>query len=363
MSNLDFGGRVNDSSLPFADGVELGGPGPTPEPTAEEVAAAVAARGYENSRAPNGRVLPLDLSRLDEDGLLRPGRRGAIYALGSGPADFHPEREPLILVHGIDGDPKNFQALVDRFKNDQERQLYVLCYDDNARRTSLNGGDMAEELRSLQRRLGPERDVTIVAHSMGGIVARRALNELSTGPGGGIDRFGDVRTIAVDTPWHGYDGPSDEGVGGFLMNFARPFMPDGFEDMRGESEMFRGLFSPELPDNVSIDLVFAQGGHDIADYTETFLKPLARSLVGLYQDDQPVRGEPKLMNFWSALLDSSQYHAFAEEARDLGDRRQLDETKVVRLLERHFPRFQGAHTSVLNGRPFLDDLAARLRNP
>jgi pimeloyl-ACP methyl ester carboxylesterase len=230
---------------------------------------------------------------MTENELLRPGKKGALYALGNSPADFHADREPLVLVHGIQGDPKVLQSVVDRFRDSSRYQLYVLCYDDNGRRTSLNGNDLAEEMRSLERRLGRGRDVAIVAHSMGGIVARQALNQLSAGTGRGIERFGDVRLIAADTPWHGYPGPSDRGAEGVFMDIARAFMNDGLEDMRAASAMFAGdpdgpdpaaragLLGVELADNVSTNLVFAAEGNNVSDYSESFLRPLAKSLLYL----------------------------------------------------------------------------------
>jgi pimeloyl-ACP methyl ester carboxylesterase len=377
MSVSDFdAGSASWGDDVGADAVDLAPPAPDPALAASAASAEVAAHGFPSPRAPNGRVLPTDLSKLDEQGLLKPGGKAALYALGSGPADFHPERQPLILVHGIDGDPKNLQAVADRFKNDPRFQVYVLCYDDDGRRTSLNGDDFAAELRSLQQKtLGAGRDVTIVAHSMGGIVTRRALDDLAVGPGGGLDKLGNVRFVAVDTPWHGYPGPSDTGIGGVMMSVVRPFMPDGLEDMRAQSAMFAGdpkstdpaakagLFGVELPDNVDTELCFAQQGSDIQDYTEAELAPLAQDLADHFNDDKPVAGEPRLMNFWHAILASSQYDGFADELRDDADAGRITAATVQAALLKWFPRFPGDHDGVLNGKPFLDWLSQKVATP
>lgn len=373
MSVSDFG----DDRVDQASSIAPDWPVKEVAPSAEEIAADAPRLGWPSPRAPNGRVLPLDLSQLDENALLRPGKKAALYAAGAGPGDFHPEREPLILVHGIDGDPKDLQTIVDRFKANPKYQVYVLCYDDHGRRASANGADMAEELRGLQcRTLGRGRDATIVAHSLGGIVAREALNELTAGPGRGIDQFGRVRFIAADTPWHGFDGPSDQGIEGAFMNVARAFLPGGYQDMRAKSSMFAGdpsstdpaqkagLFGVELPANVETHYVEAQEGKDILHYGEGFLAPLAADLVGLYRDDKPVAGEPKLMNYWKALLSSSDYDAFANEMRDRADAGTLDEQAVNDALSRYFPTFPGDHMGLLAEHPgersFLDYLGDRL---
>jgi pimeloyl-ACP methyl ester carboxylesterase len=379
MSVSDFDSDGVDSYAPL--GMDPMGDPPAAAPAAgpATVSGSPSAVGWPSPRAPNGRVLPVDLSGLDEDKLERTGDKAAIYAVGNGPADFHPEREPLILVHGIEGDPKDLQAIVNRFKDDPKYQVYVLCYDDYHRETSLNGKDMAEELRTLQcRTLGPGRNVTIVAHSMGGIVTRQALDELAAGPGKGIEKFGNVRFLAADTPWHGWPGPSDQGVQGVFMDIARPFMPAGLTDMRGQSAMFAGdpkssdpaaragLLNVELPDNVETHLVFAQQGNEILHYGEGFLAPLASDLVGLYRDDKPVSGEPRLMNYWKAILSSSDYDAFADEMRDLADAGKLDENAVNSALSRYYPTFPGDHTGLLAEHPgersFLDYLTDELKN-
>ena len=353
---------------------------PTPvhgTPSASVAGTDAPRNGWAAPAAPNGRVLPLDLSQIDEDRLLRPGKKAAIYAVGSGPQDFHPEREPLVLVHGIQGDPKDLQAIVERFK-DSRYQLYVLAYDDYGRRTSLNGNDFADELRCLQRTLGPGRDATIVGYSLGGIVTRQALNELAVGPGRGLEKFGEVRFVAVDSPWHGYGGPSDAGVSGFFMNVARPFMADGLEDMRAESAMFAGdpdssdpaaragLLNVTLPENVSVDMVAAERGGDVLDYTEGVLADLPAKLVEHYKTDEPVRGDPRLVNYYHAILASDDYFEFQDEMRDLADQGKLTPAAVRAGLEKYYPRFPGDHSGIVREQPgagkpsFLDYLSAKL---
>ncbi len=376
-----------------------------PRPSATAAAGPAPQNGWPCPGAPNGRVLPLDLTKIEEDELLRPRGKAALYALGDGPGSFRADREPLILIHGIRGDPKDMQAIVDRrrlqgvvekFKGNDRYQLYVLAYDDFGRRTSLNGKDLAEELRTLESSYlegagdrararatgragdGAERpDVTIVGHSLGGIVGRRALNDLSAGREGGIDRFGNVKFMAIDTPWHGYGGPSDRGVEGFFMGVASVFMPNGLEDMRAESNMFRGdpdakddaaragLLNVVLPENVSVDLVFAEEGDQVHDYTEGKLAPLADNLVDYYTHETPIRGDRQLVNFWRALISADRYFAFQDEMRGLAGEGRLDAAAVRAGLARHFPRFSGDHTGIIHERgqglrSFLDYLDERL---
>ena len=203
-----------------------------------------------------------------------------------------------------------------------------------------------------------------------------AQAQLAIGPARGLERMGRVRAICVDSPWHGYGGPADRGAGGFFLAFARPLMPDGLEDMRARSAMFQGdpkskdavaragLLGTILPANASVELVFAEQGEQVMDYTEGLLRDLAPKLVDHFALDRPVQGDPRLVNVWKAVVDSTAYFPFQDELRALADARKLDVAGVQGALARRFPRFPGDHMGVLREHPgqrsFLDHLADEL---
>ena len=332
--------------------------------------------GWAVTGAPNSRILPFDVGQLDEDKLLRSGRKAALYALASGPDGYHRERPPLVLVHGIQGHPRDLQAVIDRLKATRY-QLYVFAYDDWKTRTSLSGNQLADELRNLTGYLGKGRDLAIVAHSMGGIVTRQALNQLSYGARRGLERFRSAHVIAIDTPWHGYGGPGDRGIEGAFMAVARPFMPDALEDMRARSAMFQGdpkskdpvarvgLLQVVPPSNLTIDLAFAQEGKDIHDYTEAELVPYAQLLAGYFLRESKIGPDPMVINFHRALVQSSAWFPFQDAMRAQADRGSLEAAAVRAGLERFFPRFPGDHTGVLREQSrkptFLDWMMGKLR--
>ncbi|MBI3071202.1 MAG: hypothetical protein HYY84_03640 [Deltaproteobacteria bacterium] len=336
--------------------------------------------GWPTAAAPNGRVLSLDLARINEKKLLRPGRAGALYAIAAKPSEFRADRTPLILIHGIKGDPKDLQHVLNRFKS-RPVQFYAFAYDDYHRRTSLNGNDLAEQLAALSERYwGPEREVIIVAHSMGGLVARYALNQLAFGVSPRINRFKMVRLFTVDTPWHGYGGPSDRGVEGFFMKVAGAFMPDGLEDMRAESGLFQGrpngrsaaeragLLNLILPAHVKVNVVFAQDGKNIMDYTEGDIKDLVPKIAARFGSNTPIRGTARQINFWKALIQArTAISAFRSEMESAATAGRLTEATVRDALDRHYPRFPGDHTGVLREHPgkrsFLDHLSDQLGQP
>jgi pimeloyl-ACP methyl ester carboxylesterase len=315
---------------------------------------------WEVPVAPNGHVLGYDLSRIAETQLFRYGHlhhgHFALYAL-DGDGEFHAEKEPVILVHGLAGGPRDFQAVVDRLRGSADYQLYIAAYPDLRTRTSINSRYFAAELRRLVRKLGARRNLTIVAHSMGGIVTRQALNDLLIGHH--LAPFGRIRVFAVDTPWHGYPGPED----GIMMDFARPFLPAGMQDMRAMSPMFEHLYAPELPDRVELHLVFADRRSEVLDYTDKPLTELAGKLVDFYRYDTRVTGPAMLTNFWKALISADVYLGFGEELRTLAESGSLDADLIDGALRRWYPKFSGDHVSVLYEHDeggFLDYLEERL---
>lgn len=310
------------------------------------------------------------MTRGRERALLGPGGRAAIYAIADAMHPFDAARSPLLVVHGLTGNPGElaaiFGGLRDRF------QPYVLVYDDLGRRTGRCGDEFAAAMSPLARGAWRNQRILIVAHSLGGIVARRALNRMALDRARPLDATGGVHVIAIDSPWHGYPGPADNA----WMALARPMMPDGIEDLRARSALFAGdpasadlveragLFGVELPPAVEIELVFAVEGDEVLDYTESILAELPARMKDWYAHDIPVRGEPRLLNFWRALRSSAQYTAFCVELEPAIIAGRLDVDAVRGALRRHFPRYPGDHMGVLAARPdgLVSALAARL-NP
>lgn len=93
-------------------------------------------------------------------------------AARSEPLELDPTRGLTIIVHGCNASGGNYAALAQVF-NGQGQQAVCFNYDDrdSIRRSS---SQLRETLRRLIAEAGM-REITLVAHSQGGLVARRAL--------------------------------------------------------------------------------------------------------------------------------------------------------------------------------------------
>jgi len=104
----------------------------------------------------------------------------ALTMLGPGarPVDELPDdgRVPVLFVHGLGGSPGNFLPMRTYFRAlGRPRTLAVALPSDCT--VAVLGGVLADVLEAAARR-APGGEVDVVAHSLGGLVARAALLEL-----------------------------------------------------------------------------------------------------------------------------------------------------------------------------------------
>ena len=141
-----------------------------------------------------GEVVDLRDPRFDED----VGRRSMwapvdfLFEVNPGvyfAEPYDPKKIPVLFVHGITGTPRNFAAIVGRL--DRSRlQPWFFYYPSGARLETVV--DVLENaVAQLRVRYG-FRELYVVAHSMGGLIARAAV----------LDR-GATRFVTIATPWGG----------------------------------------------------------------------------------------------------------------------------------------------------------------
>jgi triacylglycerol esterase/lipase EstA (alpha/beta hydrolase family) len=121
------------------------------------------------------------------------------FILNDGPGvyfleKYDPSRIPVLFVHGIDGSPDNFRYLIERL-NRQRFQAWVYYYPSGAR-LGLIAVHLVHAVSQVELHYRMPT-LVVVAHSMGGLVAREFLLQRQS------DRLYIPLFISLSTPWGG----------------------------------------------------------------------------------------------------------------------------------------------------------------
>lgn len=337
-----------------------------------------------------GGVLSLDPLGPDD---LDEAREAALVATGDGEGLLAPfvradvRARPLVLVHGIKGHPGELRALAEHALAIGGVQPYLFLYDDRGRYLDRSGDDLALALAALAchvRRAAP----VLVAHSMGGIVARCALNSM-TDPrwfplfshrglrrrkvrvrgsaealraGVRLDtacvsEFAAVDLVTVDTPWSGFMNPR--------ADLRRVWLGERtWVDMVSNSTVLTRLCATTLPQHVRIHYIEAdQAGAGLApdrirtlgDLDDAELVRLQRAILG---DPGALGDDRRRHNLFAALRDEHSFPALAARLRARGV---VSPGEFRAELRRAVPRLAGSHTSVLGNTALLAILDDILR--
>ena len=152
-----------------------------------------------------GTVVSLDDPRFAphnaQVGLWQPAH--FVFEIGSGVfflEEYDPDRIPVLFVHGALGTPRDFAYLIERL--DRRRfQPWVIYYP--------TAGDLEGTARHIVRIMfqlharHPYEKIAVVAHSMGGLVARAAINHLAADYAPLVPLVTLPVFVTISTPWNG----------------------------------------------------------------------------------------------------------------------------------------------------------------
>ncbi len=165
------------------------------------------------------------------------------YAMGV--PDF--SKVQLVLVHGIDGTPRDFRTLIASL--DRSRYQVWLFYYPSGLSLDQLGAVLARGIEKVaEQRGGADQRVALVAHSMGGLVSRRDLNQLCR-----RGRPPYLRVYAsFDTPYGGVD----EAAG--AVRRGTELIPS-WVDVAAGSPFLTRLYETALPKDLPFHLFFGWG--------------------------------------------------------------------------------------------------------
>jgi pimeloyl-ACP methyl ester carboxylesterase len=155
---------------------------------------------------------------------------------------FDEDKVPVLFIHGINASPQDFATMIERLDRDQF-QPWFISYPSGMRLSWLSRG-LFQFLEVLHRQYRFD-ELHIVAHSMGGLVSRGALNLCSQN-----NTCGYVASFtSISTPWNGV-ASAESGV-----KWAPTVVPV-WNDLYPQSNYVSNLFETPLPDDLPHNLLF-----------------------------------------------------------------------------------------------------------
>lgn len=260
-----------------------------------------------NQRFNFGTVTPLDDDLLSlefaKKGLWQPF--AFLEGGGTGIHFMEPydsDRIPVLFVHGIQGSPANFEPLIANLDL-TKYQAWYFSYPSGLRLNLIANG-LHQFIEIVQRRY-PAASLHIVAHSMGGLVTRGALNLCIAD--GDCDYVESLTTIS--TPWNGV-ASAKSGV-----EWAPTVVPV-WRDIDPDSDFVVTLFDLPLPSELPHNLLFGFHvdsffGADSSDGVITLTSQLREeaqagaSVVHGYDEGHvSILGNVDVANLVNALMDN-----------------------------------------------------------
>lgn len=156
---------------------------------------------------------------------------------------YDAKRLPVLFVHGISASPLDWRTMLAGL--DRKRfQPWVFSYPSGFRVERIAVA-LASALAVLQQRHGFAQ-MAIVAHSMGGLVSRGAIQRLADQTGKNfVPRF-----VSISTPWGGHEAAA-KGVS--HLNYPVP----SWRDMVPDSDYLKAILGRPLPAGTRHDLIFS----------------------------------------------------------------------------------------------------------
>lgn len=240
-----------------------------------------------------------------EDGLWTPATMAITSGFGIYFLEpYDPRRAPVLFIHGAAGSPQDWRYAMERL--DRTRYQAWFAFYPSGGRLDASAQLLNEGVRLLHSRYEFRR-LHVVAHSMGGLVARRFIqrNVLE-------DRQDYIRTfITFSSPWNGHEAAA-AGV-----KWAPSVVPS-WRDMEHGSDFLGHLFDRRLKGKVEHHLFYSHHGSrsltlppendgtvSVASQLRPEAKDDAASIQGYDEDHVSILSSTAALTRGKAILDAS----------------------------------------------------------
>jgi pimeloyl-ACP methyl ester carboxylesterase len=217
-------------------------------------------------------------------------------------APFVEGRIPVVLVAGMNGSARDFTDLLAHLDRGRYQVLYFVYpsgmpLPDAARQLGVR-------LEELTQRHNVER-FAVIAHSMGGLVAKGVLDQFDVGRSLASWRL----LISISSPFAGIE----------LAQYAErlPSHPPAWDDLAGHSPFLQKVQGTGFPRTLSFYLLFsarssrgplaALGNNDgvitVDSMVGTPVSQSARDVFGFYEDHNSILTAPRVFHRLDQILD------------------------------------------------------------
>jgi pimeloyl-ACP methyl ester carboxylesterase len=228
---------------------------------------------------------------------------------------YDPKKIPVLFVHGAGGHPGEWRFLIERM--DRSRYQPWVYFYPSGLRLERQGETLYRIIRLLQNQHKFDK-IGVVAHSMGGLIARSCINEIQRQP----SHFKCNVLITLSTPWGGHEA-AEMGV-----KHAPEIVP-AWRDMVPNSNFLLSLWDTPLPAETAHYLLFSYSGkfslavnrnNDGVVSLDSELDPraqiAARRIFGFEEDHVGILSSPEVSQVVNTILSgSSRFLPWAEKSK------------------------------------------------
>jgi len=192
---------------------------------------------------------------------------------------YSPQKFPVLFVYGIGGSPQDWRRILEKIDRNKYQPWFYQYPTGFHLDKSANA--LAGSLVQLKQRYGFEH-IDVLAHSMGGLVARGALQRAAIlAKTNFVTHF-----ISISTPWDGHEAA---GRGVKYMNYPVP----SWQDMVPGSPYLKEILSKPLPVGTRYDLIFSyksSGGFGLPDENDGVVSVQSQLLPQVQEEAASVFG-------------------------------------------------------------------------
>jgi pimeloyl-ACP methyl ester carboxylesterase len=217
--------------------------------------------------------------------------------------DYNPKKTPVLFIHGATGSPRGWHSFIESM-NKARFQPWFFYYPSGAPVKSMSNLLFWNLLKL--RRMYHFDSIFIIAHSMGGLVARSFIMDFG-------DRFPFVRLfLSIATPWGG-DKLAEYGVQ------HSPVVVPCWRDLQPDGDLINSLYSRRLPEDIDFYLFFGHKGNrnpfrpnndrtvSLASLLDLRSQSDASMIVGFNEDHDSILNSKEVLLKYNAIINDKRH--------------------------------------------------------